>query len=145
MVERIVEPSSDESMERDVVRLTWEERQKSRQRLRTVGGVEIGLALPTGTVLTPGDRLYQTKFVEIVVEGARESVFVLRPQSLEDGVRMAHQIGNLHRTLGMEGDAILVPHEPTMERQFERLGFEYVVENRVFTPISRAAAHVHPH
>jgi len=35
----------------DTVALTWEERQKSRQRLRTTQGQELALALPTGTRL----------------------------------------------------------------------------------------------
>ena len=54
--------------ERDLVKLDWEARQKCRQRLRTEAGREIGLALPTGTRLSPGDVLYRDADVEIVVE-----------------------------------------------------------------------------
>ena len=39
--------------EQDVVHLDWEARQKCRQRVRTEGGREIGLVLPTGNRLSP--------------------------------------------------------------------------------------------
>ena len=41
----------------DTVTLTWDGRQKSRQRLRTAQGQELALALPTGTRLQAGDLL----------------------------------------------------------------------------------------
>jgi urease accessory protein UreE len=39
----------------DSVFLTWDERQKSRQKLRTAHRQEMALALPTGTRLHAGD------------------------------------------------------------------------------------------
>lgn len=132
--------------ERDLVMLDWEARQKCRQRLRTVAGREIGLALPTGTRLSPGDILYRDADVEIVVEGEPEKVFVLRPEKREAFGLICYQIGNLHRPIGFDDGAILVPYEPVLERQLTRLGFAYTVEERVFTGVlqqSHAHAHVH--
>ena len=98
IVEKIITMQKGSSpSERDIVRLDWEARQKCRQRLRTEAGREIGLALPTGTRLSPGDILYQDTDVEIVVEGKPEKVFALRPEKREVFGLICYQIGNLHR------------------------------------------------
>ena len=132
--------------ERDLVNLNWEARQKCRQRLRTKAGREIGLALPTGTRLSPGDVLYRDAGVEIVVEGKPEKVFVLRLEKCEAFGLACYQVGNLHRPIGFNDGAILVPYEPVLEKQLTRLGFTYTVEERVFTGVlqqSQSHAHVH--
>ena len=132
--------------ERDLVSLDWEARQKCRQRLRTAGGREIGLALSTGTRLSPGDVLYRDADVEIVVEGKPEKVFVLRPEKREAFGLACYQIGNLHRSIGFDDGAILVPYESVLEKQLTRLEFAYTVEERIFTGVlqqSQSHAHVH--
>ncbi|MDE0297142.1 MAG: urease accessory protein UreE [Candidatus Poribacteria bacterium] len=144
--EIVTEVAKVSSLERDVVKLDWESRQKCRQRLKSEAGREIGLALPTGTVLLPGNILYRDAEVEIVVEGAPEKVFVLRPESTEDYGLTCYQIGNLHRAIGFDNGAILVPYEPVLENQFCRLGFQYTIEERTFTHAARQSApHAHAH
>ena len=130
----------------DIVRLDWEARQKCRQRLRTEAGREIGLALPTGTRLSPCDVLYRDANVEIVVEGKPEKVFVLRFEKREAFGLACYQIGNLHRPIGFDDGAILVPYEPVLEKQLARLGFTYTVEERIFTGVSQQSqSHAHVH
>ena len=117
------------SLERDVVKLDWEARQKCRQRLKTEAGREEGLALPTGTVIYPGDILFQDAVVEIVVEALPEKVFVLRPERIEDYGLACYQIGNLHRPIAFDDGAILVTYEPVLENQFPGLGFLTVLRS----------------
>ncbi len=93
-------------LERDVVKLDWE----ARQRLKTEAGREIGLALPTAMVMSPGDILHRDADVEIVVEGL--------PEKTEDYGLTCYQTGNLHRPIGFDDGAILVPYEPVLENQF---------------------------
>ena len=134
------------SLECDVVKLDWEARQRCRQRLKTEAGREIGLALPTGTVMSPGDILYRDVDVEIVVQGLPEKVFVLCPETTEDYGLVCYQVGNLHRPIGFDDGAILVPYEPVLENQLCRLGFHYVIEEHVFTHVVRQSApHAHVH
>jgi len=65
----------------DTVALTWEERQKSRQRLRTTQGQELALALPTGTRLQAGDLLPTVDgYIEVAL--APEDVILITPQNL---------------------------------------------------------------
>lgn len=125
---------------KDAVRLTWEGRRKCRQRLTTTEGREIGLALPTGTILHPGDVLYRNEQFEIVVEGVPEKVLVIRPQTSRAFGMACYQIGNLHRPIGFHGGAILIPYEPVLENQLDRLGFQFSIEELVFT---HAAARFH--
>lgn len=124
----------------DILPLTWEGRQKCRQRLTTTDGREIGLALPTGTVLQPGDVLYRNEQFEIVVQGVPETMLVLRPQTCESFGIVCYQIGNLHRPIGFHEGAILIPYETVLENQLNRLGFDYSIEELVFT---HAAARCH--
>ena len=132
--------------EQDAVHLDWEARQKCRQRLRTEAGREIGLALPTGTRLSPGDVLYRDADVEIVVEGTPEKVFALRPEKREAFGLACYQIGNLHRPIGFDDGAILVPYEPVLGKQLTRLGFAYTVEERIFTGVvQHSQSHAHAH
>lgn len=142
----ITERTCQHSLEGDVVWLTWEGRQKCRQRLKTQAGREIGLALPTGTVLSRGDVLYRDEGVEIIVEGVPEKILVLRPDTREAFGFACYQIGNLHRPIGFHEGAILVPYEPVLEKQLTRLGFSYTIEERVFTHAARqSSTHDHAH
>lgn len=137
-----VENQSD--LERDIVQLDWEGRQKARQRLTTQAGREIALALPTGTILTSGDLLYQKGPMEIVVISIPEQVFVLRAEPKIQFGLLCYQIGNLHRPIGFDGTDILTPYEPVLENQFNRLGLTYTVEDRIFThSASQFHSHVH--
>jgi urease accessory protein UreE len=70
---------------RDTLRLTWEERRWTRKRAVTTAGREIALALPTGTVLEPGDVLAVEADWYLVVEARPEPVLVLFPESYEGG------------------------------------------------------------
>lgn len=140
IVENIISEKSDKVLTPDTVPLTWEGRRKCRQRLTTTGGREIALALPTGTILQPGDVLYRNEQCEIAVEGVPEKLLVLRPQTCDAFGIVCYQIGNLHRPIGFHEGAILVPYEPVLEKQLDRLGFDYTIEELIFT---HAAARCH--
>ncbi|MCZ6680796.1 MAG: urease accessory protein UreE [Candidatus Poribacteria bacterium] len=145
IVENIVKAEIDKKpLKRDAVALDWENRQKSRQRLFTKAGRQIGLALPTGTILNLGDVLYRDAQVQIVVEGVPERVFVLRPETREEFGLMCHQIGNLHRPVGFQEELVLIPYEPVLENQLNRLGYAYTVEERIFTHAARQS-YLPPH
>ena len=142
----ITEDTNSPPPEQDIVCLDWEARQKCRQRLKTEAGRELGLALPTGTVLSPGDILYRDADVEIVVEGMPEKALVLRFETREEYGLACYQIGNLHRPIGFDDGAILVPYELVLEKQLTRLGFTYTVEERIFTgALQQSQSHAHVH
>jgi urease accessory protein len=125
-------PNSDVTgLEQIPVMMTAEERRKVRKRLLFPDGVEIGLALPTGTVLTPGTVLYKTSKA-YVVEAALEHVLVIQPKNLTEVAKVAHFVGNLHRDIDMQDEAILVLYEPALEIRLQKLGYSVAQDQRPF-------------
>ena len=58
IITHIFKPTGQEARPTvDIAALTWEQRHKSRQKLLTLHGREVALALPTGTRLQAGDLL----------------------------------------------------------------------------------------
>ena len=124
----------------DAVSLTWEERQKSRQKLQTTQGQEIALVLPTGTRLQAGDLL-PAPGGWIEVRLAPEEVLLIRPQNLWEAAFAAYQIGNRHLPLDIAEDGLKTLYQPIMEAYFRQ---QKIVAERVqspFTPVSATSAH----
>ena len=109
-----------------------EERRKVRRRVTFLDGVEIGLALPTGTVLIPGTIVYKTSAKAYIVEAALERVLVVRPKGLVESAKIAHFIGNLHRDIDMQADELVVLYEPALEIRLQKLGYTVSRDDRVF-------------
>jgi urease accessory protein len=120
---------------RDTLGLTWEERRWTRKRAVTSAGREIALALPTGTVLEPGDMLAVAPDWYLVVEARPEPVLALFPESYEAAVRIAFDVGNRHFSLGAEGDVLLVPDDTAMESLVARLGVRWERREVVYSPL----------
>ena len=79
--------------ERDVLRLTAEERRWGRRRVRTRAGRELALALPTGTTLEPGAILHVDATWYVAVEAAPEPILAVAPRSREEALRVAFEVG----------------------------------------------------
>ncbi len=123
---------------RDSLRLTWEERRWTRKRVVTSGGREIALALPTGSLLQPGDVLAATESWYLVVEGRPEPVLAVVPRDRDEAVRVAFEVGNRHFPLAVDGERLLVPDDTAMRQLLDRLGAAWQREEAVFSPIGRS-------
>ncbi len=146
-----------EGRRRDTLCLTWEERRWTRKRVVTTGGREVGLALPTGSLLKPGDILAVEADWYLEIEGRPEPVLAVTPRSRDEAIRIAFDVGNRHFPLAMEGDDLLVPDDTAMEQLFCRLGVLWQRRAAVFAPLGGAYAeehgrsalddhsHAHPH
>jgi len=129
--------------EKDVLALTAEERRWGRRRVTTVGGRMLALALPTGTVMRPGDVLYVAMDWYVMIEAAPEPVLAVRPRSREEALRVAFEVGNRHFTIGLDGEGLLVPDDPAMEQLLTRLAVAFERVNAIFVPLG--AGHRHEH
>src|SRR5262249_49166294 len=78
-------------LERDSVVLTAEERRWGRRRVKTSRGRELVLALPTGSVLLPGDLLYRSAGWYVTIEAAAEPVLTVAPRSRDEALRVAFE------------------------------------------------------
>jgi urease accessory protein len=128
-------------LERDAVVMTAEERRWGRRRVTTVGGRELALALPTGTVLAPGAVLHVGSDFYVVVAPAAEDVLAVTVRSWEEGLRIAFEVGNRHFTLGLEGERVLVPDDPAMEQLLRRLAVPFERARTVFVPLGAGHRH----
>ena len=120
---------------RDTLLLTWEERRWTRKRAVTTAGREVALALPTGTVLEPGDVLAVEEGWYLAVEARPEPVLVLFPESYEAAVRIAFDVGNRHFSMGADGDTLVVPDDTAMEDLVRRLGVRWERREAVYSPL----------
>jgi urease accessory protein len=127
--------------ERDALVLTAEERRWGRRRVTTVGGRVLALALPTGSVLAPGEVLHVADEWYVVVEGAEEGVLAVVPRSRDEALRVAFEVGNRHFTLAVDGERLLVPDDPAMEQLLGRLGVVFERTRAVFAPIGQGHRH----
>ena len=132
---RTVEPAALAGKVRDTLRLGWEERRWTRKRVTTTGGREVALALPTGSVLEPGEILAVEDDWYLEVEGRPEPVLAIYPRSREDALRLAFDVGNRHFTLAVQGRALVVPDDPAMAQLVSRLGMRWERREAVYTPL----------
>ncbi len=119
-------------LEQIFITMTAEERRKVRRRLIFSDGVEIGLALPTGTVLIPNTVLYKTFTKAYLVEAALEHVLVIHPKSLIEAAKIAHFIGNLHRDIDVQKESIVILYEPALEIRLQKFGYHVARDYRPF-------------
>jgi urease accessory protein len=121
--------------QRDTVCLGWEERRWNRRRLTTTGRREVALALPTGSVLEPGAIIAVEAAWYLVVESRPEALLAIYPESQEQAVRIAFDVGNRHFTLAVKDDALLVPDDLAMEQLVRRLGVRWERRQAHYSPL----------
>ena len=149
VIEQLADPPAPAALaglERDIVRLGWEERRWTRGRMRTAAGREIALALPTGTILTPGAILIVERGWYLAVEALREPLIAIWPATRAAAVRTAFEIGNRHFPLAIDGEAILAPDDPAIKQLAVRLGEPWERIEAVFMPLAGGGSpHHHEH
>ncbi|GAA5435936.1 urease accessory protein UreE [Deinococcus aquaticus] len=118
-----------------VVPMTAVDRRRVRRRLRAPDGEELLLALPTGTVLTPGSVLEVRGGVSYVVGATPEDVAAIRPRDLPEAAAVAHAVGNLHRDFVASGEdgVFLALWDAPLELLLSRLGVPFTREERPFS------------
>jgi urease accessory protein len=127
----------------DTLILSWEERRWTRGRFTTAQGRRIGIALPTGTALTPGAILHIADDWYLKIEAAMEPVLEIVPADYKEAVKIAFEVGNRHFPLALEENKILVPDDKGMIRLMDRLGVAWKKRQAIFNPISNTQLQPH--
>ena len=127
----------------DSLVLNSEQRRWVRGRFVTAQGRELALALPTGTILEPGQILCVEDDWYLQVQAVAEPVLAISPSDSRNAVRIAFEVGNRHFPLAMDGEKLLVPDDPAMAQLLERLGVAWERTNAVFQPIGHSHRHEH--
>ena len=138
-------PTEDElrGKEEDRLVLTSEERRWMRGRFTTERGRKIGIALQTGTVISPGSVLYVAADWYLKIDAAREAILQIVPADCHEAVKIAFEVGNRHYPLAYAGGRILVPDDKVMLRLMERLCVKCEKRQEIFDPVGNAPLHQH--
>lgn len=136
-----VTPADLQGKEADRLLLTWEQRRWMRGRFVTEGGREIGVALPTGTQVEPGQTLWIGADWYLLMEATKEPLLAIRARDREQAIRIAFEVGNLHFPLALETDRLLVPDDSAMIQLFGRIGVCWERCSSAFRPIGKGSPH----
>jgi len=128
-------------LEADAVELTADERRHPRRRVTTRGGRVLVLALPRGEVIVPGALLHVAAAWYATVAAAPEPVLAVSPRSPGERIAVAHAVGSLHGSVALDGERLLVPDEPAIERALGRLGVPWARARLPFVPLSTGTPH----
>ena len=112
-----------------------------RRRAMSASGREVALALPTGTVMHPGDILVNEPDWYLEVEASEEPVLAMHPHDRQAALRVAFEVGNHHFPLAIDGDTLLVPDDTAMVQLLKRIGEPFERVRAVFDPIARGHRH----
>ena len=131
--------------------LPFEQRQKSRLRVRLDSGEEAGLHLPRGQMLRDGDLLRADNGVIVAVCAAPEPVSTARTKDALSFARACYHLGNRHVPLQIDGTFIRYPQDPVLDELVRSLGLDLVHELSPFEPEAGAyqphgtSGHAHAH
>ena len=121
--------------------LAYEQRQKSRQRVRLDCGDEIGLFLAPGTVLRDGDRLAADNGHVIRVHAAPERVSTAQIADAEHFARVCYHLGNRHIPVQIGAGWLRYLHDPVLDELLAELEVRVVTEEAPFEPEGGAYPH----
>lgn len=118
----------------DCVLLTFEERRRSRQRVRLESGAEACLLLPRGISLGDGDLLQATDDAVIAVKAADEDLTAVRTSDSLLLTRAAYHLGNRHVLLEIMPGELRYPGEPVLDKLMLWMGLEIEAIRAPFFP-----------
>jgi urease accessory protein len=130
----------------DRLPLEWYECSKRILHKRTGSGRDVVLKfLGEAQNLQQDDVLYADEGCMIVVEVLACDVIVLKPATLYQMAYASYEIGNKHLPLFFENDALLLPYDAPVYRQFMAAGFAPQLQKRKLLHQLRTtvAAHMH--
>jgi urease accessory protein len=129
----------------DTLELPFEQRTRTRHRVRLASGRDAALLLERGMVLSDGDLLATDQGDVVRVVAAVEALSVVRAPTGEALARAAYHLGNRHVTLQVGDGFLAYPHDHLLDEMVQGLGLSVTVERRQFQPEKGAYAHAHHH
>ncbi len=129
----------------DTLELCFDYRTRSRLRARTLGGVEVGLFLPRGTILRDGQKLRASDGSVILVRAAVEALTEARCPDPLLLARAAYHLGNRHVAVQLGDGWLRIAADHVLGGMLVGLGVELRPLDAPFEPEAGAYAHGHQH
>lgn len=117
-----------------ILTLSYELRQKSRQRVKLDNGLEAGLFLERGIILRDGDCLATDGGEKVVIRAAKEAVSTV---SCDDALLLAracYHLGNRHIALQITENFIRYQSDYVLDEMCQKLGLKVLNEEATFEP-----------
>ena len=127
------------------LRLTFERRQKTRQRATLASGEEVAIELPRGQVMRGGDWVVASdgRVIEVIAEPERVlHVECADPREL---ARAAYHLGNRHVPVQVGEGWLRIAADRVLERMLEGLGARLTAMDMPFEPEAGAYGGGHRH
>ena len=112
--------------------MTAHDRRRVRRIVQAPDGESFPLDLPTGTVLHPGQVLFERGERRYVVSAASEAVLVITPRDVGEAARVGHLIGNLHRDIDLNGTEVIALADQALVDRLHRAGVSFHTDQRAF-------------
>lgn len=129
----------------DLMVLSWDQRERCRQRARLASGEEVALFLARGTVLRDGDLLSGEGGRVVRVVAAPEPTYLVRCVDAAMLARCAYHLGNRHTQAQVGPGWIRIRVDPVLKEMVLGLGAQVDEELAKFEPESGAYAGGHAH
>ncbi len=131
--------------ENGVLKLPFEQRQKSRLKVTLDDGRPAGLFLERGEVLRGGDCLQAEDDSVIRIEAADETLSLVQSDDPLLLARACYHLGNRHIALQIETQSLSYLHDHVLDDMLKNLGLSVKVIQAPFEPESGAYAAAHGH
>lgn len=128
------------------IKLSIDERTKSRLIKNDSDGNEIAIVLPRGYVLRGGTVLSGEHDKKLLVIAKDENVSTVRANNVNELVKLAYHLGNRHVPLQIDASGFLrYAHDHVLDDMVEKLGGSVTNESAPFEPENGAYASGHHH
>jgi urease accessory protein len=129
----------------DTVRLTHDQRVKSRQSVQLASGETVGLNLPRGSVLQAGECLADASGASLMIEAANERLLRASTPDPHLLTRAAYHLGNRHTRIEISAEHLQLEHDPVLADLLASLGLSVSEVMAPFNPEMGAYAGGHKH
>lgn len=126
---------------RELLVLSFEQRQKARLRVQLDSGVDVGIQVERGTILRGGDYLKASDGAIARVVAAPEPVSVARCADTLLLAKAAYHLGNRHVQLEVGPGYLRYLVDHVLDHMVESLGLRVMHEQQPFEPEGGAYSH----
>jgi urease accessory protein len=116
------------------VSLPWEQRHRSRLRVRLDDGRQAALMLPRGTSLQDGDLLATSQGIVVRVLATAEELSLVACADAVQLARACYHLGNRHVPVQIRPDGVSYQRDHVLDAMLRGLGLEPRALTAVFEP-----------
>ena len=114
-------------------------------RVTSDHGHEYGISLDKGKTLNNGDILLKDGHNLVIVQYESNDILVIKPTSINEMGKIAHELGNRHLPAQFENDTMIVEYDNLVEDKLKHDNINYSRENRVLEKAFRHVEFEHRH